>query len=79
MTHRQEEIKSADTPPPGSDAAIDAGCTCPVADNNHGLIYAADSTCLDDKQKKTEPAFWIAADCPLHWTKASITVKEPQP
>ena len=24
------------TPNPGSDAAIEAGCTCPVLDNGHG-------------------------------------------
>jgi hypothetical protein len=27
------------TPNPGSDAAIDAGCRCPVLDNGHGRGY----------------------------------------
>lgn len=25
-----------DTPPPGSDEALDQGCKCPVLDNGHG-------------------------------------------
>lgn len=28
-----------DVPPPGSRAAIDKGCTCPVLDNAHGRGY----------------------------------------
>jgi hypothetical protein len=27
------------TPNPGSDEALDAGCTCPVLDNAHGKGY----------------------------------------
>lgn len=39
---------------PGSDEALDAGCTCPVLDNTHGKGYM-------------ELGFFvIAADCPLH-------------
>lgn len=26
----------SDLPPPGSDAALEAGCECPVQDNGHG-------------------------------------------
>jgi hypothetical protein len=44
-------------PNPGSDAAIDLGCTCPVLDNNHGAGFHG----LDP-----EPLFWYASDCPLH-------------
>lgn len=31
--------QTQDTPPPGSDEAIDAGCRCPVLDNAHGIGY----------------------------------------
>lgn len=44
------------TPNPGSDAAIDAGCTCPVMDNAHGLGVVL----------KNKTLFWTNADCPLH-------------
>lgn len=39
---------------PGSDEAIEAGCTCPVLDNCHG--------------KGGDPFgyFWINLDCPIH-------------
>ena len=43
------------TPPnPGSDAALDRGCTCPVLDNGHGRINGG------------KGPFWITANCPLH-------------
>lgn len=42
-------------PSPGSQAAIDAGCTCPVLDNNHG------------KSPPWPPdGWWIDMGCPLH-------------
>jgi hypothetical protein len=41
-------------PNPGSDAAIDMGCTCPVLDNGHGRIN-------DGKGP-----FWITEKCPVH-------------
>lgn len=46
------------TPNPGSDAAIEAGCTCPVLDNNHGagVGKGADGT----------PLFWYNSGCPVH-------------
>jgi hypothetical protein len=47
----------ADTPKPGSDAAIDAGCICAVLDNNHGH----GTPCSDGKV-----AYWLTAGCPLH-------------
>lgn len=42
-----------DKPTPGSDAAVAAGCRCPVMDNHHG---------------KGNPLgqFWVNAECPLH-------------
>lgn len=43
-------------PPPGSDEAIKAGCTCPVLDNHHGKGITVNGTTV----------FWYAEDCPLH-------------
>lgn len=41
--------------PPGSDAAIDAGCTCPIMDNAHGRGY------------RGIPGMWVFnAGCPVH-------------
>jgi len=40
---------------PGSDEAIDNGCTCPVLDNGHGRGYMG-----------VEGKFVISFDCPLH-------------
>jgi hypothetical protein len=39
-------------PNPGSDAAIELGCTCPVLDNAHG--------------RHDDGLFWITSDCPVH-------------
>lgn len=41
-------------PNPGSNEALDLGCTCPVLDNGHGQGYFI-SDC-----------FVISADCPVH-------------
>ena len=38
---------------PGSDAAREAGCTCPVLDNAHGSLVGG-------------MGFYITVDCPLH-------------
>jgi hypothetical protein len=47
-----------DTPNPGSERAISAGCTCPVIDNHYGRgVPYPDG-----------PAFWKSEDCPLHGT-----------
>lgn len=46
-----------DIPNPGSDAAIDQGCTCPVLDNEHGRgAYMADGA----------PVFYINENCLVH-------------
>lgn len=42
--------------PPGSDAAITNGCTCPRMDNGHGSGWVIDGI----------RQWWIAKDCPLH-------------
>lgn len=45
------------TPPPGSDAAVAAGCECPVLDNRYGRGYL---------QPNGEVWHWHNAECPLH-------------
>jgi hypothetical protein len=43
-------------PNPGSDAAIERGCTCPVMDNHRGQGIPTDAgTC-----------FYYSGDCPVH-------------
>lgn len=56
-----------DVPNPGSDAALDLGCRCPVLDNNHG------------RTPPWPPAgWWIAADCTLHAGPATLSDMERQ-
>ena len=45
-------------PNPGSDAAIAAGCRCPVMDNAHGRGMYED--------EDGRPVFVRRLDCPLH-------------
>lgn len=45
-----------DPPYPGSDAAIAAGCTCPVLDNGHGNVGLA----------RDRGGWIIVVGCPLH-------------
>lgn len=42
---------------PGSDAAIKAGCTCPVLDNGHGRGVGGNGE---------KYGWWITEGCPLH-------------
>lgn len=43
------------SPNPGSDEAIEAGCTCAVMDNHHG------------KSAPWSPdGWWITGGCPVH-------------
>ncbi len=50
------------TPNPGSQAALDRGCMCPVMDNGHGRgMYGGAVRTADDA-----PIFVFVADCPLH-------------
>lgn len=46
-------MKLKKLPNPGSDAAIEQGCKCPVLDNAHG-------------KGCREGMFWISENCPLH-------------
>ena len=48
-------MTTPDIPPPGSDAAIEQCCTCPVMDNGHGRGYMGQ-----------KGAYVYAGDCPLH-------------
>ena len=47
--------KAKKVPNPGSDAALELGCTCPVVDNGHG------KGCGYGKNM-----FWHTAGCPVH-------------
>lgn len=47
---------TSNIPNPGSNDALDKGCTCPVLDNGHGK-----GRVIDGKIQ-----FWINWDCPLH-------------
>jgi len=45
-----------DFPAPGSDKALDLGCTCPVLDNSHGKGIIINSVTM----------YWRNETCPLH-------------
>ncbi|MCD1645291.1 hypothetical protein [Aurantimonas coralicida] len=49
-------------PNPGSKAAIDAGCTCPVLDNGHGKGYMGGAKDPDTG----ETIFVYSGGCKLH-------------
>lgn len=53
-----ESTPSRDRPNPGSDAAIELGCYCPVMDNNHG------------KYPPWPGDYWVAQGCPVHAPEA---------
>ena len=55
------------TPNPGSNAAIEQGCTCPVLDNGHGVGAWGGVRNLNGSV-----TFWTSLDCPLHkaWGKS---------
>lgn len=48
--------------PPGSQAAGETGCQCPVIGNGYGLG-------MFRNRETGEPVFVIVADCPLHGAK----------
>lgn len=48
------------TPNPGSDEAIEQGCTCPVYDNARGKGIGGNGE---------KHGWWITAGCPLHGKK----------
>lgn len=52
------------TPNPGSDEAMDLGCTCAVLDNCHGRGFPW------GPDGKTE--FWVTVTCPLHGSPEKV-------
>lgn len=59
--------------PPGSDAAIEKFCRCPVLDNGHGKGAWGGTKTSDGS-----PMFWISGDCPLHGQKVESSRKEDE-
>lgn len=57
-------------PPPGSPAAISAGCRCPVLDNAHGRGWMGGV-----KDERGEIIFVTSSDCPLHWSGDGAEVR----
>lgn len=51
---------------PGSLAAIECGCTCPLSENNYGF-----------KAPLPDESWWIDVDCPLHGNSRTIDVQPP--
>ena len=58
-------MKSIETPNPGSKAAIDAGCTCPVIDNEYGAGYMG-----------MEGVFIYSGGCKLHKPDNDLTKQD---
>ncbi|KKK63772.1 hypothetical protein LCGC14_2990910 [marine sediment metagenome] len=56
-----ESSSEGKTPSPGSEEALDLGCTCPVLDNAHGVGYLG----IPDVYVYTK-------DCPLHDEAADV-------
>lgn len=49
-------LTKEETPHPGSEKAIEMGCTCPVLDNEHGRGFTMSG----------ELCFWMSEGCPIH-------------
>lgn len=56
MNKKLQEAKKDKVPNPGSEEAIEQGCTCPVLDNAHGKGIG-------------NGLYWYAGNCPVHRTK----------
>lgn len=61
MKHVWAKRSSAKNPNPGSNAALAAGCNCPVLDNGHGKGAYGGARGDDGK-----PVFWISEECAIH-------------
>jgi hypothetical protein len=48
-------------PNPGTKEAIEAGCTCPVLDNNYGRGIP-----IKTKDGTIQTGYWMDGACPLH-------------
>lgn len=51
------ELNGKTVPNPGSQEALDLGCTCAVMDNNYGAGFP---------WGEVHQAFWITEGCPIH-------------
>lgn len=49
---------------PGSNEAVEAGCTCPIFDN-----YKGEGIPIRAKDGTIQRGYWMSADCPLHGIK----------
>ena len=58
-------IDTTKTPNPGSDEAVEQGCTCPRMDNGYGKGYMG-----------MEGVFVYTENCPVHATAAMIVAEE---
>jgi len=58
---------ASEMPTPGSDLALDQGCTCAVLDNAHGKGFQFG--------KDSGVCFHMSSDCPLHGTKLNGDLK----
>jgi len=56
------EITKSKIPNPGSDEAVEQGCTCPVSDNHYGKGFP---------YGETSQAFYISTNCPLHGSEGA--------
>ncbi len=56
-------------PNPGSQAAINRGCTCPVIDNHHG----------EGVPMSGGTQFWMTAGCPVHAPGPSCLPQSMEP
>lgn len=61
MTKLVSMIEGFSSPNPGSDAALNMGCTCPVIDNGHGRGYMGG---IKDNDGYT--TFVFTEGCPVH-------------
>lgn len=59
MTITDAIMQCEEIPNPGSNAAREAGCKCPVIDNGYGRGARPNP-------ETGEPLFWITEGCPLH-------------
>lgn len=65
VVSRSESLRMVRQLPPGSDRAIEKGCTCPVMDNGHGNGYMG--------QKNV---YVMNENCPLHGLAIKFDKKE---
>lgn len=55
-------------PTPGSELAIEQGCTCAVIDNHYGRGIPHGS----DENGHQRLDFWVSDDCPIHGRDGTV-------